>query len=285
MRETVGAALRRTVEALAEAGIDGAQHEARLLLAHALDRPPSSLVDRDQAIEADGLEALLARRVAHEPMAYILGRQGFWTLDLAVTPATLIPRADSETLIEAALEAFPDRGRVRHVLDLGTGSGCLLLAALSEFTEAAGVGVDISQDAALVALMNARECGLAGRAALLVGRWGDALAGRFDLIMSNPPYIETGDIPGLMPEVARHEPRLALDGGSDGLDAYRTILERLPALLVPGGRAFLELGAGQAAAVGTLAEQAGMRVEAIRPDLGGHLRAIVLSPGGKKRLA
>ncbi len=193
MRETIDAALRRTVEALAAAGIADARHEARLLVAHALKLPQSSLVDRSRVVEVRGLEALLARRVAHEPMAYILGHQGFWTLNLAVTPATLIPRADSETLIEAALVAFPDRGRVTRVLDLGIGSGCLLLAALSEFEVATGVGVDISLDAALVASANARTCGLAERAAMVVGRWGDAVAGRFDLVVSNPPYIETGE--------------------------------------------------------------------------------------------
>ena len=282
MTETIGAALRRTTAALTEAGIDGAAHEARLLLAHALGLPASALVDRDRPVETGKLGPSLARRIRREPMAYILGRQGFWTLDLAVTPATLIPRADSETLIEAMLEAFPDQSRVTRVLDLGTGSGALLLAALSEFTAATGVGVDISEAAVSAARVNAAACGFSDRAALLVGRWGDALAGRFDLILCNPPYIESGKIAGLMPEVLLHEPVLALDGGSDGLDAYRAVLIQLPALLTPHGRAIIELGAGQGSAVEKLADAAELRVEAIRPDLGGHPRALVLGPATKK---
>lgn len=282
MTETVGAALRRTAAALAEAGIDGAAHEARLLLAHALGVPASALVDRDRLVETGGLGSLLARRVRREPMAYILGRQGFWTLDLAVTSATLIPRADSETLIEAALAAFPDRSRVTRLLDLGTGSGALLLAALGEFTAATGVGVDISEAAVSAARGNAAACGLGDRAVFLVGRWGDALGGRFDLVVCNPPYVESGQIAGLMPEVLRHEPVLALDGGSDGLDAYRAVLVQLPALLALDGRAVIELGAGHGGAVAGLAEAAELRVESVRADLGGHPRALVLGPVTKK---
>lgn len=283
MTETIAAALRRTAAALTGAGIVGAAHEARLLVAHALGVTASSLVDRDRAVEVAALDALLARRVTREPMAYILGRQGFWTLDLAVTPATLIPRADSETLIDAALAAFPDQSRVTRVLDLGTGSGALLLAALSEFTAATGVGVDISDSAAMAARGNTVACGLDERVMLLVGHWGDALVGRFDLVLCNPPYIESADIAGLMPEVRRHEPRLALDGGLDGLDAYRAVLAQLPALLAPQGRGVLELGAGQGSAAAALAVAAGLWVEAIRPDLAGHPRALVLGLAPKKQ--
>lgn len=253
----------RAMAALRAAGIDGAGFESRLLVAHA-------------GGDESRLDTLIARRVAHEPMAFILGRQGFWTLDLAVSPATLIPRADSETLIEAALAAFPDRNAVRRVLDLGTGTGCLLLAALAEFPEAQGIGVDLVPQAAALARRNAARNGLADRACFLAGSWAEALSARFDLILSNPPYIETADIPALMPEVARHEPGSALDGGLDGLDAYRAILIQLPGLLAPDGLAVLELGEGQADAVSALARASGLTIRGLRADLGGVGRALML---------
>ena len=249
------------IAALRAAGIDNPVREARLLRTHAPD--PEQFAD------------LLARRVAHEPMAFLVGSQGFWTLELAVSPATLIPRPDSETLIEAAMAAFPDRAAVRRVLDLGTGTGCLLLAALVEFPAAFGVGIDLVADAASLATRNAAANGLADRAAFLCGDWAGAIAGSFDLILSNPPYIETTDIAGLMPEVARFEPASALDGGADGLDAYRIIVPMLPNLLAPGGVAILELGQGQADAVAALARTAGFTT-VTRDDLGGTARAAIL---------
>ncbi len=258
------------------AGLDNPRREARLLLAHATGLDPAALLrDRDRVVDAPGFDALVARRAAREPLALITGHQGFWTLDLAVSADTLIPRADSETLIEAALAAFPDRSAVRRVLDLGTGTGCLLLAALTEFPGAWGVGVDLSPAAAALARRNAQATGLAARCAVLAGDWASALGGaRFDLVLSNPPYIAAAEIAGLMPEVARHEPRRALDGGADGLDAYRRILGALPDLLAPGGIAILELGAGQEADVAALAQAAGLAPEPARPDLGGVARAL-----------
>ena len=276
----VGAALRAAAAALAAAGVENAPFEARLLLLHALGLPRSALPDRDAAIDAAVFCPLVARRVAREPLALITGRQGFWTLDLAVSPATLIPRADSETLIEAALDAFPARGAVRRVLDLGTGTGCLLLAALGEFAGAWGVGVDLSPDAAALAARNARACGLGGRAMMLCGDWDAPIGGAFDLVLANPPYIATGDIAGLMPEVARHEPAGALDGGADGLVAYRRIVPSLARLLAPAGVAVLELGQGQAAAVAGLAAAAGFAAPSVRHDLGGVARAMVLRRPG-----
>ncbi len=267
--------LRQATRALTEAGIEDAALEARWLLAHALGMAHNAVLDRTAEIDPGTFNTLLARRLAHEPLAYITGRQGFWTLDLHVSPATLIPRADSETLIEAALAQCttpPSR-----ILDLGTGTGCLLLAALVEFPSAFGIGVDLNPEAAFLACSNAQANNLADRSAFLAGNWGTALAGRFDLILSNPPYIETATIPALMPEVAGHEPARALDGGADGLDAYRAIIACLPGLLTPSGIAILELGAGQAEAVAALAAAAGLNHRATRADLGGIARALVLA--------
>jgi release factor glutamine methyltransferase len=277
---TIGFFLCQAGQRLRGAAIEAPRLEARRLLAHVLNtseeallRDPRAPVPADQAQQ---FAALLARRIAHEPFAYLTGRVGFWTLDLEVSPATLIPRADSETLVEAALEACPDRGAALHVLDLGTGTGALLLAVLSELPAASGVGVDLKPEAAALAARNAARLGLADRARFLAGDWAAALGGRFDLILCNPPYIESAVIPTLMPEVARHEPASALDGGADGLSAYRRIIADLPRLLAPRGLAVLELGAGQQAAVEALAKAAGLTPEACRADLGGVPRALVL---------
>jgi release factor glutamine methyltransferase len=273
---TVGAALRAASAALAAAGVENPTFEARLLLLHALGLPRTALPDRDAEIDETGFAALLARRVAREPLALITGSQGFWTLELGVSPATLIPRADSETLIEAALAAFPAREAVRRVLDLGTGTGCLLLAALSEFLDAWGVGVDLSPAAAALAARNARACGLAERAMMLCADWNAPIGGTFDLVLANPPYIRTTELAGLMPEVAHHEPSRALDGGADGLGAYRRIIPGLIGLLAPAGVAVLELGQGQADDVAGLALAAGFAPPGRRRDLGGVERALVL---------
>ncbi len=273
---TVAEALRRGAAVLGAAGIEDARREARMLLHHALGVPERRLLSPDATVDAARFEVLVARRAAREPMAFIIGRQGFWTLDLEVSPATLIPRADSETLIHAALAAFPNRAQVRTILDLGTGTGALLLAALVEFPGAVGVGIDIAPAAVALAARNARANGLDGRAMFLAGRWGAAVAGRFDLVLANPPYIAAADIAGLMPEVAAHEPRAALDGGGDGLDAYRAIIADLPRLLAPGGVAILELGQGQAAPVAALAAGAGLAGAQTRADLGGIARALLV---------
>jgi release factor glutamine methyltransferase len=256
--------LTQAAAALRAAGIEGARREARWLLEHA-------------AGDAHAFRALIARRAAREPLAYLLGHQEFWTLDLAVSPATLIPRPDSETLITAALAARPDRAAVRRILDLGTGTGCLLLAALAEFTEAFGIGVDRVPAAAALAAHNAAANGLAGRSAFLCADWAAPLAGRFDLVLSNPPYIESDTIATLMPEVARYEPRGALDGGAEGLDAYRALLAVLPDLLARGGVAVLELGMGQAGPVAALARRARYCDPVLHHDLAGIARVAVLA--------
>ena len=272
---TVREALRHGAALLEAAGVDNPGLDARLLLGHATGLPRETLLREPlRVIDPVPYKALVARRAAHEPLALILGRQEFWSLDFIVSPATLIPRADSETLIEAALAAMPERRQVRTILDLGTGTGCLLLAALTEFASAWGLGVDRSAEVVALASRNANALGLATRAAFICGNWADAVAARFDLVLSNPPYIPSADIAGLMPEVALHEPGRALDGGHDGLDAYRCILAALPGLLAPGGVAILELGIGQADAVAALAG----RPVAFRADLGGVRRAIVVGP-------
>ncbi|WP_191083446.1 peptide chain release factor N(5)-glutamine methyltransferase [Roseococcus microcysteis] len=279
---SVGALLCQGGAALRAAGIENARMEARWLLAHALDATPEALL-RDPHAEvpqetAARFQAALTRRAAREPLAFITGRAGFWTLELEVAPHTLIPRADTETLVEAVLA----RGVApRRVLDLGTGTGALLLAVLSEFPAATGVGVDLKPEAAALAARNAARLGLSDRAAFLAGDWATALNARFDLVLSNPPYIVADEIPALMPEVARHEPASALDGGADGLDAYRALATALPHLLSPGGVAVLELGQGQAEAVGALAQAAGLSVAGLRADLSGIPRAILLESGQK----
>jgi release factor glutamine methyltransferase len=277
----VGSALCRAGQHLRAASIETPRLEARLLLAHAMAcrqedllRDPRALVPPEAAAR---FAELLRRRLDHAPIAHLLGEQEFWSLPFIVSPATLIPRPDSETLIEAALEAFPDRAAVRRVLDLGTGTGCLLLAALSEFPAATGLGLDRVPEAAALARVNAARLGLGGRARFVVADWAAPVAGPFDLVLSNPPYIESAAIPGLMPDVARHEPASALDGGMDGLDAYRAIAAALPALLASGGRAVLELGQGQQAAVEAIAAARGLRVLSCRADLGGVPRALVLA--------
>jgi release factor glutamine methyltransferase len=281
--ETVGAFLCQAGQVLRAAAIESPRLEARLLLGHAMGATPEALL-RDPGAPvppeaAARFRAALTARLDAVPVAHILGTQGFWTLDLAVSPATLIPRPDSESLVEAALGAFPDAGAALRVLDLGTGTGCLLLAVLAERPRAFGVGVDLVPGAAALAAGNAARNGLADRAAFLAGDWAASLSARFDLILSNPPYIESAAIAGLMPEVARHEPRSALDGGADGLAAYRHLAAILPGLLAPGGAAVLELGAGQRQAVEALARGAGLVPSACRTDLGGVERALVLRAG------
>ena len=255
--------LREATTALRAAGIDSPRREARWVLEHVAGDPGA-------------FRAMIVRRAAREPLAFLIGSQDFRGLELEVSPATLIPRADSEALILAAIAAHPDRGAVHRILDLGTGTGCLLLAALTEFPAAFGVGVDRVPEAAALAARNARSNGLDSRCAMVCADWAAPLEGAFELVLSNPPYIESATIAGLMPEVASHEPRSALDGGPDGFDAYRALLAALPALLAPGGVAVLELGAGQADSVAALARVAGFRVAALQHDLAGIARAAVL---------
>jgi release factor glutamine methyltransferase len=233
------------------------------------------------AAVAAALRELTARRVRREPMAYILGEREFWGLTFKVSPAVLVPRPDSETMIEAALGLMPERDRPWRILDLGLGSGCLLLTLLHEFPLAQGAGLEASEAALAMAEANARALGVAGRARLMLGDWRqagwqDGLGGPFDLLVSNPPYIEGEAIAGLMPEVSRFEPHLALDGGSDGLTAYRLIAAGVPRLMAPGGRLLIEAGAGQAAEISRIFSAEGFLPEAPWQDLGGIERIVSL---------
>ncbi len=264
---------------LAAAGVDSPHRDARLLMAMVLDVAPQSLTLRADRVlnggEAERLEVVLARRAAREPISRILGRRGFWTLDLAIGPDTLDPRPDSETVIEAVLAALPDRGHPWRLLDFGTGSGCLLLALLAELPQASGLGIDRAEGALRVAAANAVSCGLSERVAFVCADWGAALNGWFDVILANPPYIPDEEIAGLEPEVAMWEPRLALAGGADGLDCYRRLAPYTARLLAPGGVAAWEVGQGQAGAVANLLTAAGLTVTALRPDLAGVDRCVV----------
>jgi len=261
---------------LQAAGIAEARREARIILAAALGVDAAGLLLLPDV--PDGIaEPMVSRRAQREPLAYISGRKEFWGLEFAVSPATLIPRPDSETLIEAALECFPQRD-VQRILDLGTGTGCLLLSALSEFKAAFGIGLDISPQAAALAAGNARSLGLAERSAFAVGHWAAALTGiKFDLIMSNPPYIAGPEIAGLMPEVAAFEPASALDGGPDGLAAYHAIIAALPGMLTQSGVALLELGINQADSVAEMARTAGFQT-GFKQDLANIPRVVLIRP-------
>ena len=214
-------------------------------------------------------------------MAYILGEREFWGLPFKVSPAVLVPRPDSETVIEAALALMPERSRPWRILDLGLGSGCLLLTLLREFPAARGVGLEASESALGMAEANAVSLAVADRARLVLGDWrlpgwAERLDGPFDLVVSNPPYIEAAAVAGLMPEVSRFEPGLALDGGPDGLAAYRAIAAAAPQLVSHGGRLLLEAGAGQASDIAGIFQALGFTAEAPWRDLGGVDRVVSL---------
>ena len=248
--------------------------DAEVLMAHALGISRDQLILRylDCAMPAR-FERLIERRQAHEPVAYITSKRDFWTLTLAVSPAVLIPRPDSETLIEAAIAHFGTAGP-RRIVDLGTGSGALLLAALSVWPDATGIGVDRSTAALHVARDNAVRLGFSGRAEFVQSNWCAALMGKFDLILCNPPYVEAHAV--LRPDVANYEPGSALFAGNDGLDDYRQIIPQLGTILASAGTAILEIGSGQAESVKALAQSEGFAVSETR-DLGGVVRCLRLS--------
>ncbi|WP_448662072.1 peptide chain release factor N(5)-glutamine methyltransferase [Sphingomonas sp. CJ20] len=267
------AALVAATTALAPTS-DTPRLDAELLMAHALGITRNDLLLRHlDAPEPAGFAALLDRRLAHEPIAYITGTRAFWTIDLAVGPGALVPRADSETLIEAAVAHFGARSPAR-ILDLGTGPGTLLLAALDQWPQASGLGIDASDAALGYARANADRLGMAARADFRLGDWAADIAERFDLILANPPYIGTGeDLPA---EVRDHEPASALFAGADGLDDYRRIVPQLRGVLAEGGCAVLEIGWTQGEAVSALALEQGL-APTVYKDLGGRPRAVFLT--------
>lgn len=263
---------------LRQAGVPNPELDARLLVQAACGCDEIEMIRepgmRLGEAEMERLAGFEARRLAREPVSRILGRREFWGLAFSLSPATLDPRPDSETLIETALDCMREIA-APSILDLGTGTGCLLLALLHEREDARGLGIDISAAALDMAKRNAAALGLAARASFREGNWGEGLNGRFDLVISNPPYIARADIAALEEEVRAHDPLRALDGGVDGLDAYRALAQQLPALLKPGAAAVIELGQGQEAAVRALFVAAGLDVAPAAPDLSGVPRALV----------
>ncbi len=277
---TAAQARRMLTDAFRRAGLDSPEADARILTGHALRLDRTALATRGErtlaGAEAGALTALAARRLAREPVARILGEKEFWGLTLHLNHATLVPRPDTETVVEAALAAIDAGGartRSLRIADLGTGTGALLLALLSELPDASGVATDASFDALAMARTNAGRLGLRDRAAFVLCDFGAALGGGFDLVVSNPPYIASADIAALDPEVQR-DPALALDGGADGLSCYRAIAADAPRLLAPGGSMVLELGAGQEAAVVALMRAGGLAPEHVKADLAGIPRAL-----------
>jgi release factor glutamine methyltransferase len=277
---TVGEARRTLAAKLRAGGIESPDLDARLLVGHALGLDQAALAGAVRHIDAEEqnvVAGLAARRLVGEPVARILGSKEFWSLSLRIDATTLVPRPETETVVEAALEAVDadgPRSRALRIADLGTGSGALILAILSELPHAFGIGIDISFGALVMARDNARRLDL-NRAVFTAGHMADALRGPFDLMISNPPYIRSGDIAALAPEVRDFDPRAALDGGADGLDFYRAIAVATPALLAPGGRLIVELGIGQVEPVTALCAAAGLAPLSPRPDLNGVPRALV----------
>ena len=281
---TIAAARRIVANALRGAGLDTPELDARVLLGHALELDHAALVSAGERVlspeEMAEVDALATRRLAGEPVARIVGWKEFWGLPLRLGPATLVPRPETETVVEAALSVAEEHGwrrRPLRIADIGTGSGALLLALLSELPRAVAVGTDVSVAALAMARDNAVRLGLGERAAFVACEFGAALAGGFDLVVSNPPYIKSRDIAALAREVRDHDPALALDGGPDGLRCYRALARDAGRLLSRRGHLVVELGAGAAADVASVFSAAGLQAAAPRPDLAGVARALQVS--------
>lgn len=292
--ETTASLSRRVAATLrtAFAGDDRAANadlDARLIVGHALGLDLTGLVVHAgrpvAAADVERVLVLAARRASGEPVARITGTKGFWTLDLALSPETLVPRPDTETVVAAALARVRSEGRMDDsltVLDLGTGSGAILLALLADLPHATGLGIDQAEGAARTARDNARRHGLDGRARFAVGDWMASIGTRFDLVVSNPPYIPRAEIAGLALDVRAFDPDMALDGGADGLDAYRAIVPGLETVLAEGGTAFFEVGKDQARAVCGLVEGVGWEAST-HPDMAGIDRVVEVRRGKASR--
>ncbi|MFN4087981.1 MAG: peptide chain release factor N(5)-glutamine methyltransferase [Alphaproteobacteria bacterium] len=276
---SLGEAVAQAAARLAAAGVGAPRREARLIVALAAGLEQQTVLGwPERALPPQAgrsLDELVGRRCSGEPLSRLRGQREFWSMMFRLGPDTLDPRPDTETLIEATLARLPDRNRPFRVLDLGTGSGCILLALLRELPSARGVGLDLAPGACAVARVNAEAMGLASRAAFVASDWARCLRGGFDIVVSNPPYVPDGDISNLDPAVARFDPLRALAGGPDGLSAYRIIVADLPRLLGRGGLAAFEVGAGQAGAVAALLAGAGMGAISTRRDLAGIERCVL----------
>lgn len=277
---TIGDEIAAAVPRLEAAGVEQARRDARILMAHVLGTDGVVVLGHPErqvsAEQRKRFQSFVARRVAREPVSRIVGQREFWGLPMRLSPATLDPRPDSETLVEAVLAELDDRCAPFRMLDLGTGTGCLLLALLSELPQATGLGLDRSAEAVGTASQNAAALGLSDRGLFRCGDWADGVADGFEIVVSNPPYVRDGDVDHLAPEVARHDPRAALAGGPDGLAAYRTVLPVIADALTSAGIAAIELGTGQAEAVEEIALAAGLAPLRRVRDLSGIERCLLL---------
>lgn len=278
---TIATTIHNATQRLAAIGVDTAFLDARLLVAHALKLTREEMLSREGHVLTDheraSVEALIARREAREPVSQILGKRGFWRDEFLVTKDVLTPRPESETMIEALLTLRPERDRAFQLLDLGTGSGCLLLSALREYPKSHGTGVDESEAALNVARANAQALGLDTRAQFIQSDWCVALPENFraDIVLANPPYIPAGEIATLAPEVRQYDPMRALHGGEDGLQCYRKIFSQLSLYLSPHALILTEVGATQAQDVAEIGRASGMKLSSIVPDLAGFARIVV----------
>tara|TARA_Y100001936_G_scaffold253516_1_gene318660 strand:- start:22334 stop:23185 length:852 start_codon:yes stop_codon:yes gene_type:complete len=270
---TISSALESAVTILAAAGVDNPRIDARLLLCHTAQIEPATVIsDPDKKLLPEDVrtfEELIERRVRREPVSHLIGEREFWSLPFKVGPDVLDPRPDSETLINAALKLIDNRSREISVLDLGTGSGCLLITMLTELPYATGVGVDISERALSVARINAEANAVSSRASFLKSSWGELVNERFDLILCNPPYIAISEFENLEPEVSQYEPEIALCAGDDGLQKYRELASEVFRLIVPNGFAVVECGRGQLASMVEIFSNEGLQLRERHTDLGG----------------
>ena len=282
--------IAKAAAALSAAGVADPRRQARRLVCGALAIPQPDLFGHpDRALDEQQISrvrALLRRMLAGEPLSRIFETREFWGLEFSLSADTLDPRPETETVIEAVLRREPDRSAPRRLLDLGTGTGCLLLALLAEFPAASGVGVDIAEGAARTAARNAVNLGLADRTRFVAGDWATALSGKFDVILANPPYIASEALARLPREVACHDPRRALDGGEDGLRSHLAIAEAAPRLLSPHGMLATEIGAGQENAVIAIMTENSLIVDGVEKDLAGIARCVIARPaphGGQRQ--
>ena len=276
---TLAKALSAGAERLSQVGIESARLDARVLLAHALGKQTGEIIGNHPLSEDEqkSFDALVARRAAREPVAYITGHKEFWSLDFAVGPGVLVPRPETETLIEQVLLEFPDKVAALSAIDFGTGSACIPIAFLSEFPNAGAIGLERSRDALVFAERNKMTLAAGTRLDLVEGDWSAAPSGPFDVIFSNPPYLAQSELARMAPELHK-EPEAALVAGQDGLEAYRLLAPLIAAQLKPSGRVFLEIGLGQAHGVCAILATAGLETVRVAPDLSGTPRCIVARP-------